>query len=284
MFPTEFLLVRSSVSKTFTMISQKTTLKYLPTLCCPDQSANSSNLQGLFNRIGPISTLALRFDRAGRSSGTAFVTYISLADARAAIREFDGANANGQPIRLTLLSAPGTSIDNVRGQGSGVERARNPFDTAVKPGRSLFERVEDPDDRRRYAMDKGRSRSRSRSPGAPRRTNTSKPPPEGVDRYVPSPSDRFDGSGRRRARTSRSHSPRWRAGARDDSRRRRPNGGGRERKTQEDLDKEMDDYFKEASGNKASAENSTNGVAIDSRLPTAAATNGDKDGDIDMIE
>ncbi|KAL8828494.1 MAG: hypothetical protein Q9191_002552, partial [Dirinaria sp. TL-2023a] len=133
----------------------------------------------LFNRIGPVQTLSIRFDRAGRSSGTAFVTYESLADARQAVRSFDGANANGQPIRLTLMpsgpSASGGEI-GIRGRAAGAA-PRNPFDTAVKPGRSLFERIEEPDRRRGASR-----RSRSRSPGAPRRTNISKPPPEGVDR------------------------------------------------------------------------------------------------------
>lgn len=52
--------------------------------------------QGLFRRIGPISRLELRYDRAGRSEGTAYVTYESHQDAKDAIREFDGANAAGK--------------------------------------------------------------------------------------------------------------------------------------------------------------------------------------------
>ena len=40
--------------------------------------------------------LNLRYDRAGRSEGTAYVTYQRQADAEEAIRQFDGANANGQ--------------------------------------------------------------------------------------------------------------------------------------------------------------------------------------------
>jgi hypothetical protein len=54
----------------------------------------------------PHPLLNLRYDRAGRSDGTAFVTYEFLSDARLAIREFDGANAKGQPIRLTSCPPP----------------------------------------------------------------------------------------------------------------------------------------------------------------------------------
>lgn len=37
----------------------------------------------------------MKYDRAGRSEGTAFVTYETAKDASDAIREFDGANAAG---------------------------------------------------------------------------------------------------------------------------------------------------------------------------------------------
>lgn len=38
------------------------------------------------------------YDRAGRSNGIAYVTYGSAADAKRAILEFDGANANGKSL------------------------------------------------------------------------------------------------------------------------------------------------------------------------------------------
>lgn len=85
-----------------------------------DQLADEFSFQDLFNRIGPVSNLSLVYDRAGRSEGVAYVTYNRANDARTAIAEFDGANAKGQPIRLTLVaSGPG-------------RRGRNPFDN-VEP-------------------------------------------------------------------------------------------------------------------------------------------------------
>ena len=203
------------------------------------------------------------------------MAYPSVSSANRAIREFDGANANGQPIRLSLLpTAP--SVDIVRGQ---VAAARNPFDTAVKPSRSLFERIEEP---------KGRllaGRSRSRSPGAPPRTNTSKPPPDNVDRYVPPPSS---GIGRRRSRTGsprrrslfgRSRTPvgrvrRGRVGG--DERERGPRMvNGRPRRTQEELDREMEDYW----GSKADTNGNTNGQKKDKGAAPVVV----EDDDIDMI-
>ena len=155
--------------------------------------------------------------------------------------------------------------------------SRNPLDTAVKPGRSLFDRIEDPNSRR------GGGRSRSRSPGVARRSNFMKPAPEGVDRYVPD--DRDSGRGRRRSRTNspirRRRSPvRHRRGG--PRRERDEEGhqmvGGRPRKTQEELDKEMEDYWggrKEVYGAPAAPQS----TVTEATQPAAAA----EDEDVDMI-
>ncbi|CAF9914935.1 MAG: hypothetical protein ALECFALPRED_009856 [Alectoria fallacina] len=236
------------------------------------------DLEDLFTRIAPVTSLSLRFDRAGRSSGTAYVTYASISSANRAIREFDGANAAGQPIRLTLLpTAP--SVDLIRGRATA---GRNPFDTAVKPGRSLFDRVEMPGAGRH-----GGGRSRSRSPDAPRRTDTSKPPPDGVDRYIPP----AGGSRRRRSRTRsprrrspivRARSPFHGRGARGRGEERERGSrmvNGRPRKTQEELDREMEDYW----GSKAEENGAVNGDANAEKKEEVAAPAVMEDDDIDMI-
>jgi THO complex subunit 4 len=96
-------------------------------------SKTHTKLQDLFNRIGPVVKLDLLYDKAGRSNGIAYVTYESAADAKEAIKEFDGANANGQPIRLFAVPT-----------GPGGGRTRNPFDTAVRPSRPLADRITAP--------------------------------------------------------------------------------------------------------------------------------------------
>ncbi|KPM44707.1 hypothetical protein AK830_g1858 [Neonectria ditissima] len=218
------------------------------------------DLDELFKRIGPVVRLQLRYDRAGRSEGTAYVTYELKEDAEEAVKQFDGANANGQPIRLSLLpSGP----------------ARNPFDTAVMPGRPLAERISSP-----------RDRARSLSPH--RHINDEDASLKGIDRYVPGQGSRSRSPMPRRARGGR------RPGARRDDRDSRDNrgsrdnrdgprdheGGGRggrgnprSKKTQEELDAEMEDYF----GGSAPAPV----AAASTAAPTQATTHVD---DIDMIE
>ncbi|KAH7329297.1 hypothetical protein B0I35DRAFT_419892 [Stachybotrys elegans] len=214
------------------------------------------DLEELFWRIGRVSRLQLQYDRAGRSEGTAYVTYERRDDAQEAIRQFDGANANGQPIKLTLLNSS----------------SRNPFDTAVMPGKPLSERISAPS-----------GRSRSMSPG--RRYDDDEAARRGIDRYIP-------GGGSR----SRSPMPRRRGGGGGG---RRPGarreGGGREegqrggrgnarsKKTQEELDAEMEDYFGGGGGNAgvAPAESSAAPAAATSTAAPAATAAID---DIDMIE
>ncbi|PYH41690.1 putative RNA binding protein [Aspergillus saccharolyticus JOP 1030-1] len=240
-----------------------------------------SDLEDLFTRIGPISSVSLVYDRAGRSEGVAFVTYNRVSDARTAISEFDGANAKGQPIRLTLI-----------GSGSGsARRDRNPFDHVERPKGSLFDRVERPRDRNARSLSPGsrsgspdggaRRRRGRRGPGGSaggggyRRSDVTKPPPDHIDRYVPgqrSPARRpANGGGRRQQERD----------TRGGEGRRTANG--RPRKTQEELDAEMDDYW---GGNaNASAGVADNQIVPDEAqqvAPASAAAAGDDD--IDMIE
>lgn len=184
--------------------------------------------------------------------------------ARAAIREYDGANAKGLPIKLTIMPS---------GPGRG-SRPDNPFDRVEPPRRSLFERVERPRDRsaspvgaengsyddRRTASRRGGGRLGDSND---RRSDVSKPAPEHIDRYVPgqgnhSPPPRRRGlpprEGGRRPGQRRENGGRERNRDRDrdDSGHKMVNG--RPRKTAEELDQEMEDYW----GNM----NATNGPAV----------------------
>jgi len=202
------------------------------------------DLDDLFNRIGPVIKLALSYDRAGRSNGTAYITYESPSDAKRAVREFDGANANGQPIRLTLIP-------------DGPARSRNPFDTAVAPPRSLADRI---------TLAPGAARSRSDSPI--RHSDVSGPPPANVDRYIPGQGSRSRSPMPPRREGRRPGARRDRGGERGDRGGRGKEGlarDGRPRKTQEELDAEMEDYW-------GAKENGT------------TETNVEPEGDIEMAE
>ena len=207
------------------------------------------------------------YDRADRSLGTAFVTYRDIRDAEDAVAEFNGNNANGQPIKLTLL--PNAPAAATRG---------NPFDRVERPGPSLFDRIERQPDARDDSREDPRPRRRRSE--SPRR----RPPPENIDRYIPR-------GGRSRSPIKRRGTPRD-AGRRPGQRREdsgrggrrgradedgRPLVGGRPRKTAEELDAEMENYW----GSKPEEGQKTNGAANGA---AAAPAPGIADEDIDMIE
>ena len=247
--------------------------------------------------------MSLRYDRAGRSDGTAFVTYANVADARTAIREFDGANAKGQPIRLTLLP-----IGPAGGRARPTGRRDNPFDRVENP-RTLFDRIEppkgsrggrdrsaSPDDHDSY--DEADSRRRGpRRGGAPptrdRRSDVTKPPPENIDRYVPGHSNGRNSSRRNEGREigRRPGERRERGGGVDRGRggRERSERGedgtrmvnGRPRKTQEELDAEMEDYWGTANTARGDAAAPAGHDSSRTDVPAAATV---ADDDIDMIE
>ncbi|KAJ5966401.1 hypothetical protein N7481_013115 [Penicillium waksmanii] len=230
-----------------------------------------SDLEDLFGKIGPVSTLTLAYDRAGRSEGVAYITYAHLKDAHTSIQEFDGANAKGQPIRLSLI--PGR-----RGGDRGGDRSG---------GSSLFDRVERPARNARSLSptsdnEGDRSRRRRGGPARARRSDVTGPAPDGIDRYVPG----------QRSSNQRGEA---RRGGRDNKPRNAENGGrrsnARPRKTQEELDQEMEDYWG-GNGNDASAETAAaqpeQAVAQSAPAETApapaAAAPAHADDDIDMIE
>lgn len=190
--------------------------------------------------------VSLRYDRSGRSDGTAFVVYDLIADARTAVREFDGANARGQPIRLTILPL------------GPKPRRDNPFDRAENP-KSIFDRIETPAVRGRgrseSPIDDDRYDSRNSSRRAPRggrpdrRSDTTRPAPESIDRYVPGEGRR----GGRRPGEKRERPPREGG----------PRSAARPRKTAEELDAEMDDYFAGTKDQNGSAANNNGAVTND---------------------
>ncbi|KAL2813250.1 hypothetical protein BJX63DRAFT_227013 [Aspergillus granulosus] len=226
-----------------------------------------NDLDELFRRIGPVSNVSLVYDRAGRSEGVAYITYNRYSDAKAAIAEFDGANAKGQPIRISIAS-------------SAPRRERNPFDNVERPKGSLFDRVERPHGRDSRSLSPGSEdaegvprRRRGGRRGGPtyRRSDVSKPAPENIDRYVPGQRSpvRRTGGGRRQG----------------ENREPRSRGNARPKKTQEELDQEMEDYWGTATtgaaGGDVAAEQAAHAPTA-AAAPVAAAPAGDDD--IDMIE
>ncbi|CAK1364442.1 unnamed protein product [Cercospora beticola] len=215
------------------------------------------DLRELFERVGPTTSVRLLYDRSDRSTGTAYVIYEDERDARDAFEKFDGCPANGQAIRLTVVpNGPAERGPPPRALADRVERAP----------RSIFERIEG-------------GREDSRDGGRRRRARSDSPRRQAGDTYAPrsrSPPRRRGGDrggrggGRRpgERREERGGRPARKARTDDEG---RPLVGGRPRKTAEELDAEMNDYW----GSKGDAAESNGNGAANGGGETAG-------GDIDM--
>lgn len=149
---------------------------------------------------------------------------------------------------------------------SGPGPRRNPFDNAVMPGRPLSERIS-------YPSNRSRSRSPARGGDSGRKGLDSYRPGENSRSRSPMPSRREGG----RRPGARREGGGDRGGRREGGERGARNGreGGRVKKTQEELDAEMEDYFAPGSTKQASAAPAANGAADPGQ---------EAGGDVDMIE
>ena len=202
------------------------------------------------------------------------------------MRQFDGQNANGQAIKLSVLPT-GPAVQTRPAQGGSL------FDRIERPPRSLFDRIEGGaamarrDHSRGDSREDTRRRRRDRS-DSPRKT---RPIPDHIDRYTPGqrgsrspirprgpPRETGRRPGARREESGRGGERGGRRGRTDEEG--RPLIGGRLKKSAEELDAEMADYWGKSGEDqtKTNGDNSTQNGSGAGRSATAA------DHDIDMIE
>ncbi|KAJ7858724.1 hypothetical protein B0H13DRAFT_2075764 [Mycena leptocephala] len=68
---------------------------------------SAKDLTAIFGQIGTlVCEPEIRYDRSGRSSGTAIVSFETVAEATRARKQFDGILAKGQPMSIAFEAAP----------------------------------------------------------------------------------------------------------------------------------------------------------------------------------
>ncbi|KAK5134174.1 hypothetical protein LTR08_006834 [Meristemomyces frigidus] len=246
------------------------------------------DIRSLFVLKGPVASVKLLYDRMDRSQGTAFIIYVNPRDARDAMAEFDGQNANGLPIKITMQpTAPAASKESA-----------SLFDRMdARPPRSLFDRIDGGGSARRDDSREDSRRRRARSDSPPRKSRAAAP--EHIDRYVPSgPRSRDSRSPVRRRGTPREGGRRpgarreesgrggggrgagGRGGRTDEEG--RPLIGGRPRKTAEELDAEMEDYWGKPGGEGGKSNGKVEATGTNGGGGAAAAAVGQAE-DTDMV-
>ncbi|RUS14515.1 hypothetical protein BC937DRAFT_93700 [Endogone sp. FLAS-F59071] len=59
-----------------------------------------NDVQELFEQMGPVRKAYLHFDRSGRSTGIAEITFENPADAERALKKYNNVELDGQPMRI----------------------------------------------------------------------------------------------------------------------------------------------------------------------------------------
>lgn len=73
---------------------------------------NEDDLEDLFGKVGPITSVKIQYDKSGRSEGYAWVTFEQHDHAMEAVGRFDGKKAAGQVITINL--ARGFGFQGIR--------------------------------------------------------------------------------------------------------------------------------------------------------------------------
>ena len=87
---------------------------------------SQEDIRELFSQVGPIASVKLQYDRAGRSSGVAQVTYAHRRDALLAIDRFHHVPLDGYPMQIDMapLQTPRIAAPSRRRSGT-LGRARS---------------------------------------------------------------------------------------------------------------------------------------------------------------
>lgn len=204
-----------------------------------------ADLRDVFGRVGDIRRIDITYDKAGRSEGIAHIIYATSDEANLAVSEFNGANARGTPIRVRLASQ--------HERGPGGPGGRRGGGHGGGEGRSLFERVSGAQDAD-IDDNSGRRSSPQRRGGPPRNVQEMRQNAKelGIDRYIPGDRNgsrdrkqppRRGGMGGERERRRDGGGRGGRGGDRGGDRGERAGAANRPKKTAEELDAEMNDYW-----------------------------------------
>lgn len=87
---------------------------------------SEEDIRELFSQVGPITSVKLQYDRAGRSNGVAQVTYTHRRDALLAMDRFHHVPLDGYPMQIDIApaSANNTSVSS-RKRPEVLRRARS---------------------------------------------------------------------------------------------------------------------------------------------------------------
>ncbi|ORY96791.1 hypothetical protein BCR43DRAFT_474707 [Syncephalastrum racemosum] len=82
------------------------------------------DLQDLFAMVGTVSKARIEFDRSGRSTGVAHISYTKPSDAEAAIAKYNNVELDGQPMQIKMAERERSEGGGGRARERGGGRNR----------------------------------------------------------------------------------------------------------------------------------------------------------------
>eukprot|EP00301_Raphidiophrys_heterophryoidea_P019960 c4770_g1_i1.p1 GENE.c4770_g1_i1~~c4770_g1_i1.p1 ORF type:complete len:282 (-),score=46.27 c4770_g1_i1:110-955(-) len=86
-----------------------------------EYTVSEKDVKDLFAAVGSIASARIKFDRTGRSEGSAEVTFTNSADARTALKKYNGLELDGKAMRISMSAQEGDSgLRSLATSGTGT--------------------------------------------------------------------------------------------------------------------------------------------------------------------
>lgn len=83
-------------------------------------SVTNEDIKELFGMVGALKSASVNFNAGGRSKGTAEVVFAQRADALAALKRYNGATLDGQPMAIEAVAPAAVALGGGRLLSSGM--------------------------------------------------------------------------------------------------------------------------------------------------------------------
>jgi RNA recognition motif-containing protein len=94
-----------------------------------EYTVTEDDLRELFQTVGQLKKVSIKYDKSGRSEGEADVIFNNFQDAKAALKKYQGVTIDKKEVKIELVSSQGSSRRGGAPRNSFRGRSRGRFGT-----------------------------------------------------------------------------------------------------------------------------------------------------------